>query len=41
MNKVENNNVLISGELITPFEFNNEIHGENFYTAKLSGFTRL
>lgn len=36
MNKTENNNVLISGELIKPFEFNNEIHGENFYTAKLS-----
>jgi len=36
MNKVENNQVTISGEIISGFEFSHEIFGEGFYTAELS-----
>ena len=37
MDKIlENNQVIISGELISNFRFNHEIYGEGFYTVELS-----
>lgn len=32
---IENNQVTISGELVSNFEFDHELHGEGFYTAKI------
>lgn len=34
--KIENNQVTISGEIVSDFEFSHEVFGEKFYTAQLS-----
>ena len=31
MNNIENNNVIISGEIVSSFNFSHELYGENFY----------
>lgn len=34
-NRIENNQVTISGEIVSNFEFSHEVFGEGFYTAQL------
>lgn len=34
-NRIENNQVTISGEVVSDFEFSHECYGEGFYTAKV------
>lgn len=36
-NKFKNNQVIVSGEIVSNFEFSHEIFGEGFYTAQLAG----
>lgn len=35
-NRIENNKVTISGEIVSNFEFSHEIYGEGFYIAQLA-----
>lgn len=34
--RIENNQVTISGEIVSDFEFNHEVYGERFYTAMIA-----
>lgn len=35
-NRIENNQVIINGEIVRNFEFSHEVYGEGFYTAQLA-----